>query len=161
MKAKFTAEQLQDITNLQAKHGITRKAAIRKYIQIEKANKKFPKLAAAERDFKQAAANDDTPTRPVVRRKPKTVKVAEPVTAAGSARAEGLRLYKLAGRPKKNEFIHVYGKPGVAATWERRAAMVGLDSAEKAAAQFQKMLALPKQSCLIDDEPKTTKGAVA
>lgn len=160
MKTKFTEDQLAEISKLQAKFGITRKSAIRRYKQEQKANKKFSNLAAAERDYKQAAANDDTPTRPVVRRKPKTVKVAAPVTAAGSARAEGLRLYKLSGRPKKNEFIHVYGKPGVAATWERRAAMVGLDSAEKAAAQFQKMLALPKQSCLVDAEP-VKKGAVA
>jgi hypothetical protein len=160
MKTKFTEVQLADISKLQEKHGISRKSAIRKYKQIEKANKKFPNLATAERDFKQAAANDEIPTRPVVRRKPKTVKVAAAVTAAGSARAEGLRLYKLAGRPKKNDFIHVYGKPGVSATWERRAAMVGLDSAERAAAQFQKMLAKDAKSCLVGDESKQ-KGAVA
>ena len=37
---------------------------------------------------------------------------SEPTTDAGKARSEGLRLYKLSGRPKKQDFIHVYGKPG-------------------------------------------------
>jgi hypothetical protein len=154
MKTRFTEAQLEQISKIQERDNITRKAAVKKYSRLLKANQVH--------DFKAAAANDDTPTRPVVRRKPKTAKkVAAPATAAGSARAEGLRLYKLAGRPKKNDFVHVYGKPGVAATWERRAAMVGLDSAEKAAAQFQKMLAKDAKSCLVGDEPKQTKGAVA
>jgi len=65
----------------------------------------------------------------------------------------------LSGRPKRSDFIHVYGKPGVAWTWEARAKAVGLDSAEAAAEKFQAMLAKPAKSCLI--EAKAEKSASA
>jgi len=66
-------------------------------------------------DVKQSAAND----------KPEL----KTPTEIGAARSEGLRLYKLAGKPKKADFIKVFGKKGVAWTWEQRAKAVELPSA--------------------------------
>lgn len=42
-------------------------------------------------------------------------------TAAGKSRAEGIRLFKLAGRPSQQDFVKVYGPNGPKMTWERRA----------------------------------------
>ena len=58
----------------------------------------------------------------------------------GKARAEGLRLFVLAGKPKKSDFIRVFGKKGPAWTWEQRAKQAGLASAEECAASFQSLL---------------------
>ena len=47
------------------------------------------------------------------------------ITRSKAARAnisEGTRLYALAGRPTKAEFVKVYGAKGPAMTWEQRAA---------------------------------------
>jgi hypothetical protein len=40
---------------------------------------------------------------------------------AGTNRAEGIRLFTLAGRPSKEEFVKVYGPAGPKMTWEQRA----------------------------------------
>ena len=67
-------------------------------------------------------------------------KSAPPITAVSrstSARAsiaEGTRLYALAGRPSKADFIKVYGPSGPKMTWEQRA-RAGAD-----AKQFQEAL---------------------
>lgn len=47
----------------------------------------------------------------------------QPMTksAIGSARSEGIRLFKLAGRPTKEQFIRVYGERGPRMTWDERA----------------------------------------
>ena len=48
----------------------------------------------------------------------------QPMTTSeiGSARAEGHRLYKLAGRPSQDDVVKVYGTPkAIAWTWQRRA----------------------------------------
>ena len=42
--------------------------------------------------------------------------------SAGSKRAEGTRLYQLAGRPTKEQFVLVYGEQGPRMTWDQRAA---------------------------------------
>ena len=42
--------------------------------------------------------------------------------SVGKARAEGMRLFKLAGRPSKDDFIKVYGANGPVMTWAQRAA---------------------------------------
>ena len=118
------AEQLE-IARIQEAFGITRKSAIRK---MRSANKKSKK-AAKTPDFKSAAANDKTADTPV------------PTTDAGKVRSEGLRLYALAGRPTKAQFIRVYGKDGAKWTWEQRAKQAELASAEEAAKKFQSMLA--------------------
>ena len=42
--------------------------------------------------------------------------------SAGVHRSEGIRLFQLAGRPTKEQFIKVYGERGPKMTWEQRAA---------------------------------------
>ena len=49
-------------------------------------------------------------------------RVPERTTSAGSNRAEGIRLFKLAGRPTREQFILVYGERGPKMTWDQRAA---------------------------------------
>ncbi len=39
-----------------------------------------------------------------------------------AARSEGIRLFKVAGRPTKEQFIAVYGEKGAKMTWDQRAA---------------------------------------
>lgn len=56
-------------------------------------------------------------------------------TADGKARAEGLRLFRLAGRPSKQDFVKVYGASGPKMTWTERA------KAGVPAAKFQAALA--------------------
>jgi hypothetical protein len=43
-------------------------------------------------------------------------------TVAGKNRAEGTRLFALAGRPSKEDFVKVFGPSGPRMTWEQRAA---------------------------------------
>jgi hypothetical protein len=40
---------------------------------------------------------------------------------ADANRAQGIALFKLAGRPTKEEFVLVYGEAGPRMTWEQRA----------------------------------------
>jgi hypothetical protein len=42
-------------------------------------------------------------------------------TSAGKSRAEGIRLFQLAGRPSQQDFVKVYGPNGPKMTWEQRA----------------------------------------
>lgn len=48
-------------------------------------------------------------------------KIAPRQTSAGKARAEGLRLFKVAGRPTREQVILVYGERGPVMTWDQRA----------------------------------------
>jgi hypothetical protein len=61
----------------------------------------------------------------------KTKKRVKPVKArskvARSPIAEGTRLYALAGRPTKADFMKVYGPKGPAMTWAQRA-KAGVDA---------------------------------
>jgi hypothetical protein len=41
--------------------------------------------------------------------------------AAGANRAEGIRLFTIAGRPSKQDFVKVLGPAGARMTWEQRA----------------------------------------
>lgn len=41
-------------------------------------------------------------------------------TSVGKARAEGMRLFNLAGRPSAADFILVFGERGPRMTWEER-----------------------------------------
>jgi len=61
-------------------------------------------------------------TRKATKKRPtrKAVKSAKK-TSAGKARTEGLRLFTLAGRPTKQQFLLVYGKRGPQMTWQERA----------------------------------------
>ena len=47
--------------------------------------------------------------------------VSKKSTSAGKSRAEGIRLFTLAGRPSKEDFVKVYGPAGPKMTWEQRA----------------------------------------
>jgi hypothetical protein len=66
--------------------------------------------------------------------------------AAGASRAEGIRLFTLAGRPSKQDFIKVYGPNGPKLTWTQRS------EAGVPAEKFQAALAA-KQSGRKDDKP--------
>jgi len=45
-----------------------------------------------------------------------------PKSLVSQNRAEGIRLFKLAGRPTKEQFVLVYGERGPRMTWDQRAA---------------------------------------
>ena len=60
----------------------------------------------------------------------------------GSARSEGIRLFKLAGRPTKEQFIRVYGERGPKMTWEQRAA-AGVPAEKFQAALAEKAVSRP------------------
>jgi hypothetical protein len=47
--------------------------------------------------------------------------VSKKSTSAGKNRGEGIRLFALAGRPSKDEFVKVYGPAGPKMTWDQRA----------------------------------------
>jgi hypothetical protein len=121
MKTQFTNDQINAVME---KRGCTRKAALRWLNRNREDRPKGKAAAAPAKDVKKAAANDNTEAVP-----------AEPKSEAGAARSEGLRLYKLAGRPTKAQFIKVYGKRGHLMTWDQRA------EAGVPAAKFQAALA--------------------
>jgi hypothetical protein len=72
-----------------------------------------------------------------------------PQTAAGRARAEGLRLFKLASKPTREQVVHVFGDSGVAWTWAARAKAVGMKSGEEVARRFPELLKKPSGSSLV------------
>ena len=90
--------------------------------------------------------------KPAARKKTKTPKAVKPqapkksVKSAGSNRAEGIRLFALAGRPSQQDFVKVYGPNGPKMTWEQRA------KAGVPAEKFQAALAA-KQSGRKDAKP--------
>src|SRR5580693_587695 len=60
----------------------------------------------------------------VARKKTKTPKLqvsTKSLKAVGKSRAEGIRLFQLAGRPSQQDFAKVYGPNGPKMTWEQRA----------------------------------------
>jgi len=68
----------------------------------------------------------------------------QPMTKSGigSARSEGIRLFKVAGRPTKEQFILVYGERGPKMTWEQRAA-AGVPAEKFQAALAEKAVSRP------------------
>ncbi len=52
---------------------------------------------------------------------PKSKRTSKPAAFAGANRAEGIRLFALAGRPSKEDFQLVYGERGHLMTWAQRA----------------------------------------
>ena len=55
-------------------------------------------------------------------KKSRTAKtVSQKSTSAGKSRAEGIRLFTVAGRPSKGDFLKVYGPAGPKMTWQQRA----------------------------------------
>ena len=123
MKTKFTEVELEQIKSIQEKSGCSRKTAIKKFKQAQ---------AAAKSDVKKAAANEKPEAAP-----------ASTMTSEerGKARAEGLRLYTLAGQVRSKKRVpQSLRLEGPAWTWEARAKAVGLASAEECAAKFQSLL---------------------
>lgn len=117
-------------------------------------------------DVKMQAANDDT-NKPEAPKAPVTPKPVVQQTAAGAARCEGIRLFKLSnvatlakdeGTTTKALFQHVYGPKGHSMTWEQRAKVVGLATAEEAAKQFARMRGEKAGACIVvKAEPKPEK----
>jgi hypothetical protein len=87
--------------------------------------------------------------RKSARKKTKTAKQQFPtksLKAVGKSRAEGIRLFNLAGRPTKQQFQQVYGERGHLLTWAQRS------EAGVPAEKFQAALAA-KQSGRKDAKP--------
>lgn len=174
---------LQEKHNITRKSAIRRFVTSGKKISLTAGSKVKSEPVAPEADFKSRAANDDsnlpaaspehakvalnqaeslTPEARAAYEKqagtattPEAPKTPTPSTPAGDARKEGIRLFQLAGKPKKEDFIHVYGTQGAKWTWPARAKAVGLTSGEEAAKQFQAMRAKPAGSCVVvKEEPK-------
>jgi len=82
----------------------------------------------------RAAGKTKVKAKPTKQVKTKT-SAQKTATAAGASRAEGIRLFKLAGRPTKEQFVLVYGERGPKMTWDERA------TAGVPAKQFQSALA--------------------
>lgn len=78
------------------------------------AKKKTRKVRAAAKPRAKAKGKKNT-------KSPKTSTRALPESLASKNRSEGFRLFKLAGRPTKEQFILVYGENGPKMTWEQRA----------------------------------------
>ena len=71
---------------------------------------------------------------------PATKPTASPVTRSKAARAhiaEGTRLFALAGRPTKAQFVKMYGPKGPKMTWDARA-KAGVDAKHFQAALAEK-----------------------
>lgn len=82
-------------------------------------------------ESKRKASKKTMPTKLV---KTKTPKQSQQ-KSAGVNRAEGIAMFKLAGRPTKEQFALVYGPKGPSMTWEQRGA------AGVRAEEFQRALA--------------------
>ena len=96
--------------------------------------KRSKKATKPAREMK-AAAKSAAPSAT-----PATESTAMPVTRSKAARAhiaEGTRLFALAGRPTKQQFILVYGEKGPKMTWAERA-KAGVDAKHFQAALAQK-----------------------
>jgi hypothetical protein len=100
-KKNRTRKEKSAISRIQQTAGVTRKTASRKMRAAPKVKDKVKAQAA-----KPAAPKQQPMTKSEI----------------GSARSEGIRLFKLAGRPTKGQFIQVYGERGPKMTWEQRAA---------------------------------------
>jgi hypothetical protein len=115
-KINWTPEQEAEIKRIQRTTGVTRKSAIRKM------------RAAAKVQAKVKVQAVKTTPKPQPQQK-----------SAGVNRSEGIRFFKVAGRPTKEQFILVYGERGPKMTWEQRA-VAGVP-----AEQFQAVLAAKVQ----------------
>lgn len=115
-KSKFSVEEQIEIKRIMQSEHVTRKTAIRHL---------FGKKAAVTpaKDFKSAAANDkpEVGVAPKKARKAKSAPKKLTPEQVSANRKEGLRLFSLAGRPTKAQFIRVYGKRGHLMTWDQRA----------------------------------------
>src|SRR5450759_2920840 len=113
-KKHRTRKEQHAISRIQQTAGVTRKTASRKMRAAAKAK---PKVKT------QKATKTKTPAPSL------------PKSVVSLNRSEGIRLFKLAGRPTKEQFILVYGERGPRMTWDERA------KAGVPAKQFQSALA--------------------
>jgi hypothetical protein len=101
-------------------------------------NSKRTKVAAKPaKDMKAATKSAPAVTQTAT---PAAVSTATPATRSETARAhiaEGTRLFALAGRPPKAQFVKVYGPKGPAMTWAQRAE-AGVDAKHFQAALAEK-----------------------
>ena len=113
-KKSWTPKEEAEISRIRQTTGATRKTAIRKMRAAAKAK---PKVKT------QKATKTKTPAQSL------------PKNVVSMNRSEGIRLFKLAGRPTREQFILVYGERGPRMTWDERA------KAGVPAKQFQTALA--------------------
>ena len=100
-KKSWTPKEEAEISRIRQTTGATRKTAIRKMRAAAKAK---PKVKTPK------ATKTKTPAQSL------------PKSVVSLNRSEGIRLFKVAGRPTKEQFILVYGERGPKMTWEQRAA---------------------------------------
>ena len=113
-KKHRTRKEQHAISRIQQTAGVTRKTASRKMRAAAKAK---PKVKT------QKATKTKTPAPSL------------PKSVVSLNRSEGIRLFKLAGRPTREQFTLVYGERGPRMTWDERA------KAGVPAKQFQTALA--------------------
>src|ERR1017187_439742 len=102
------------------------------------ANKKTRKVRAVAKARPKAKAQ----------KKPKSATTRTqplPKSVVSQNRSEGLRLFKLAGRPTKEQFRLVYGEKGPLMTWDQRAA-AGVPANKFQAVLAQKGCGLPSKA---------------
>jgi hypothetical protein len=120
-KKRWTPKEEAEISRIRQTTGVTRKTAIRKMRAAPKVKAKVKAQKA-----KPAAPKQQPMTKSEI----------------GSARSEGIRLFKLAGRPTREQFILVYGERGPKMTWEQRAA-AGVPAEKFQAALAEKAVSRP------------------
>ena len=120
-KNNRTRKDKSEISRIQQTTGATRKTASRKVRAAPKVKDKVKAQAA-----KAAAPKQQPMTKNEI----------------GSARSEGIRLLRVAGRPTKEQFILVYGERGPKMTWEQRAA-AGVPAEKFQAALAEKAVSRP------------------
>ena len=98
-KRNRTRKEKSEISRSQETTGATRKTASQKMRAASEAKAKLKAQAA------KAAPKAESQHK-----------------SSGVNRSEGIRLFKVAGRPTKEQFIQVYGERGPKITWEQRAA---------------------------------------
>ena len=113
-KKNRTRKEKSEINRIRQTTGATRKTAIQKMRAAAKAKSKVKT---------QKATKTTTPAQ------------ALPKSVVSLNRSEGIRLFKVAGRPTKEQFILIYGERGPRMTWAERA------KAGVPAKQFQTALA--------------------
>jgi hypothetical protein len=100
-KSKFSVNEQAQIKRIMDEEGVIRKTAIRRLF-----GKKSARVLAKSKLKSKSKLKPERPTSEL----------------ASKNRAEGLRLFALAGRPTKAQFVKVYGKRGHLMTWGQRAA---------------------------------------
>jgi hypothetical protein len=102
---------------------------------------KRPKRATKSSKRTKVAAQPVEKTKAATKSAPADAPLVTPaITRSKAARAhiaEGTRLFALAGRPIKAQFVKVYGPKGPTMTWTQRAA-AGVDAKHFQAALAQK-----------------------